>query len=204
MPQPPFGTSLKFAHGAQSFGLTLLVAAWLLCLGVAIMQIRSPGRKDSLVWASVSPNRTKGGGYYAISDNGALRLGFETWQLTGGASIYYCATFARPPGVSFVSNSHPYWAVNDGFWAIEYMDAQPAAYIYHEHLVRIPWWAISVVLWSISGPVTYLYFRRRRDARLRERKGLCPRCGYDLRATPHRCPECGAFPQRDVPIVRTD
>jgi hypothetical protein len=58
----------------------------------------------------------------------------------------------------------------------------------------IPYWVVIAAagLW----PAWYVprlvgeHRRRRREAR-----GLCWRCGYDLRATPHRCPECGASPR---------
>ncbi len=56
-----------------------------------------------------------------------------------------------------------------------------------EHGIAIPLW-LPLVL-SLFFPVLLL----RRICRQRHRRahGFCPDCGYDLRATPHRCPECG-------------
>ena len=44
----------------------------------------------------------------------------------------------------------------------------------------------------LASPLGFRLARRGR----RRATGLCPNCGYDLRATPERCPECGATPDK--------
>ena len=50
---------------------------------------------------------------------------------------------------------------------------------------------IWIALWLASVVSVASYMLSARVVRSRRRNGLCPRCGYDLRQSPGRCPECG-------------
>jgi hypothetical protein len=67
---------------------------------------------------------------------------------------------------------------------------QPKQRIILMRVIGFPFWA-PTVLFSIPPLLVLTVFILRRGKRL---KNLCPTCGYDLRASPDRCPECGALP----------
>jgi hypothetical protein len=58
------------------------------------------------------------------------------------------------------------------------------------HLLWVPHWFVLLISGSLSWVLVARLLRLRRK-RLRARAGLCVECGYDLRASPQRCPECG-------------
>lgn len=135
----------------------------LLCLAPVALWVRSCWRTD---------------GAQYVGDRFTLAATSEAGRVT----LVWADARSGPPGVTVHSGRHrsPLWLhvkhlvvfrafdAGGGSWALQFPHWPPAA-------------AAGAALWWI---------RRRREAS--RRAGLCASCGYDLRATPGRCPECGA------------
>jgi hypothetical protein len=67
----------------------------------------------------------------------------------------------------------------------------------HANVVIFPMWAPFLLMTLLTA----LALRNESGARLRRRRArtaCCIACGYDLRASPDRCPECGSVPSPAV------
>ena len=110
------------------------------------------------------------------------------------------ATYGRPPpstGWHFESEPAPHDAIfssslgfsygsfegEEAFGSGESLTFTPFELIY----VVVPFWFVFVLTGVLPGHAVWRYWRGRRRASL----GFCRSCGYDLRASGERCPECG-------------
>lgn len=77
-------------------------------------------------------------------------------------------------------------------WLHLYSKSNEPRLYYDSHVLRVQHWLLAMICGA--WPMTSLFLATRRAIKRRRlmQAGCCKACGYDLRATPQRCPECGA------------
>jgi hypothetical protein len=178
--------------------LNILTAlSLLLCVAVLMVSVRSYWRVDTVYWHTYV--RDDGTAivhrhWNIASGNGGVWFEAETHDMTDlSVGPKLRATFpARPVvrwNVSRSMNQRPADISSTGFHAsLDQRWTNPVGRV-HSRTVRVPWWIVALP--AAFLPVRYLSLRRRRRRQYRVAHALCPDCGYDLRASPGRCPECG-------------
>ena len=167
--KPPFAAARPTRAAGRSFASTvkrrLATATVTLCLLLATaataMWVRSYWRTDSVT--CYGPD-----GYRTISSRSG-RVISERFRGRGFTAVRQWRRSSTPGGF-----------INDGFRG-------RFGFALGARLLMLPYWSLVLPL-LIPPLVALAHVRRRRRQR---RAGYCPTCGYDLRATPDRCPECG-------------
>jgi hypothetical protein len=104
------------------------------------------------------------------------------WQFTTDPAI---ARERRPFDVLGFSFQSTGWEPGDGY----------PDYFYHFRSLTVPLWFL-LCTFGVLPLLACVRARRGWVRRGRRRRGLCTACGYDLRASPDQCPECGASAPR--------
>jgi hypothetical protein len=187
----------------------LTVVSLLLCLVTCLLWVRSYRKSDHVTYTSRVLHK------YGV-DTGFGEIIAQDYDLSATVDT-------ASAGCSFDSDDVRYEGVEGGFdfWWFEMADSGTPGFISHRwgfgfgrgwrgymfvtsddlratggavwsHAIAMPLWFGAVLL--AIAPLAKLHSLI--SAARRKRSGLCRICGYDLRATPDRCPECGTIPPK--------
>ena len=160
----------------------LTVGSLLLCVAVCVLWVRSYRVTDVLVvtWpngrAIFQTGRGGLGGAVALGGDFSGEVGVSLRRVTPTRHRLHALA-----EIYQVSEQPTWWAGGGGGYVIGGLRSPPRSY-----------YAVVVPCWLVAGAAlcpTVLHVLRR--TRRQEQGHACPACGYDVRATPDRCPECG-------------
>jgi hypothetical protein len=160
-------------------------------------------------WVEVEFDRRRGqvtdGGYWRsnlsiISGRGGL--GLDSTRLNRALPSYQVEQVRHDPDLNYQhrfvhrrsAHTYPfwYWDPHDGktlgfrFRSLD-ESIDKVEMRQREIGIVIPYWFLFLA--TLALPAVVIVQRRRRSTRTS--RSLCLQCGYDLRASPDRCPECG-------------
>jgi hypothetical protein len=184
----------------------------LLSLAAAGLWVRSYHWSDSVLWGRVvgrgEPERTillySGGGGLLVSSVETTWLHGSVPSVPDDRRFFFHRSEDDPdppkyvhPGGAF-KYRHEAWGFgvdrHSEFilgWGSPGRRQKPVAGTVTSSRVYFPHWFLLAAA-SLPPALWLTRWRRERRGRARAALGLCRRCGYDVRATPERCPECGA------------
>ena len=150
---------------------------------------------------TVALRNRPGDAYLVISDSGRLGLLHQTVDPSAVSGLV--ANVSRPHQVFFegdqseLPNDPTVQRLRRDYLTIGSVrdsntvnvllsNGEVAFFTFSEQSWIVPYWLPTIVLAAPLLRVVKRYRRQRRAA-----AGACRNCGYDLRASPLRCPECG-------------
>ncbi len=173
------------------FNLLALVSL-LLCVAMALAWVRSYFVADTLT--SVSPDRS-------LRRRVALargRVWYQHINLLPGTRAIIPSRVYIAGNIDDVANQSPLPGIETAGFEVGQYVARTNRPVWHERRVIVPLYAL--VLLSAALPIAWALAERRAAGRTQKRLklGLCLQCGYDLRASQDRCPECGSLSRQPL------
>ena len=187
----------------KAIRLTLAVGTALslfVCVALLVLWVRSYRVIDML-----SHQQERGSAVHVYSNYGRLMVHVMHW---GEVGIYppHSIRYGKGPVIRPSRRVPPIGTVHDwralGFRYWYAVPAPPTGVSVRQWLLVVPLWFLTLAA-ALPPVLWYVNIRRWRRDQHRRQSGHCTRCGYDLRATRDRCPECGTLVPAFAPRADT-
>jgi hypothetical protein len=156
----------------------------LLCVAVGVLWVRSYRGGATLTWAG-------GGRWRFVTVYPGYMIAGDAPDLSGTGGGVRLLPRPIEMTISWPRPTRSYSAAGVGY-VISPIPGGGA-----DRYLAVPLWLLAALLAPLPAARAAASAKRRLLRRTEARRfntGRCTRCGYDVRATPGRCPECGAVP----------